>query len=68
MEAKHIVKLHNKKLISSNNQVILSCNCRRNEDCPVKGICRANDVVYKFFASATSFPNKVYLGTAQGKF
>ena len=26
------------------------------------------DIVYKCIASATGFPNKIYLGTAQGEF
>ena len=30
--------------------------------------CRANDVVCKWITSATSFSNKLYLGTAQEKF
>ena len=64
----NIIKSHNKKLISSNNQITLPCNCRRKKECPLEGKCRANDVVYKCIASATDFPNKVYLGTAQGEF
>ena len=62
-----IMKLHNKKLISSNNQLILPCSCRKTEECPLEGKWRANDVVYKCIASATGFPNKFYLGTAQGE-
>ena len=62
----NIIKSHNEKLISSNNQIVLPCDCRRKEECPLEGKCRANDVVYKCIASATGFPNKVYLGTAQG--
>ena len=61
-------KLYNKKLICSNNQIILPCNCRKKKKCPLEGKCQANDVVYKCIASATGFLNKVYLGTAQGEF
>ena len=64
----NIIKSHNKKLISSNNQIILPCNCRKKEECPLEGKCRVNDVIYKCIASATGFPNKVYLGTAEGEF
>ena len=46
----NIVKLDNKKLISSNNQIILPCNYRRKEECPLEGKYRANDVVYKCIA------------------
>ena len=61
----NITKSHNKKLINSNNQIILPCNCRKKEDCPLEGKFRVNDVIYKCIASATGFPNKVYLGTAE---
>ena len=54
----NIIKLHNKKLISSNNQIILPCNCRKKEECPLKGKCRANDIVYRCIASATGFPSR----------
>ena len=64
----NIIKSDNKKLISSNNQIILPCNCRRKEECPLEGKYRANDVVYKCIAWATGFPSKVYLETAQGEF
>ena len=63
----NIIKLRNKKLISSNNQIILPCNCRKKEECPLEGKCGVNGVVYKCIASATGFPNKVYLGAAQGE-
>ena len=64
----NIIKSDNKKLISSNNQIILPCNYRRKDECLLEGKCRANDVVYKCIASSTGFPNKIYLGTAQGEF
>ena len=57
-----------KKLISSINQIILTCNCRKKKECPLEGQCRAYDIVYKCIALATGFPNKVYLGTAHGEF
>ena len=58
----NITKSHNKYLISFNNQIILP-----KEECPLEGKSRANNVVYKCIASATGFPNKVYLGTVQGE-
>ena len=64
----NIIKSHNKKLISSNNQVILPCNCRKKKECQLEGKCKANDIIYKCIASATGFPYKVYLGTAERKF
>ena len=64
----NIIKSHNKRLISPNNQIILPCNCRKKEECPLEGKCRVNDVIYKCIPSATGFPNKVYLGTEEGEF
>ena len=54
----NIIKLYNKKPINSNNQIILPCNCRRKEDCPFQGKCRANDVVYKLLLQQLVFPIK----------
>ena len=63
----NIIKSYKKRLISSNNQIILPCNCRKKEECPLEEKCRVNDIVHKCIAPATGFPNKVYLGTAQGE-
>ena len=46
--------------------MILPCNCRKKEECPLEGKCSVNDIVYKCIASATGFLNKIYLGTVQG--
>ena len=47
---------------------MLPCNCRKKEASPLEGKCRANDIVYQCVALATGFPDKVYLGSAQGEF
>ena len=50
------IKSHNKKLIFL---IIRYYHARRREKkCPFEGKCRANYVVYKCIASATSFPIK----------
>ena len=64
----NIIKSPNKKRISSNNQIILPGNFRKKEECPLEGKCRANDIIYKCITSATGFPNKAELGTAQVEF
>ena len=46
--------------------MILPCNCRKKEECPLEGKCSVNDIVYKCIPSATGFLNKIYLGTVQG--
>ena len=55
-------------MISSNNQIILPYNCRKEEERPLEGKCRANNIVYKCIAATIGFPNKFYLETAQGEF
>ena len=64
----NIIKSNNKKLISSNNQIILPCNCRKKEECPLEEKCRPINIIYKCIPSATGFPKKVYLETSQGEF
>ena len=59
----NIIKSHNKNLISSNTQIILPCNFRKKEQCPLEGKSRANEIVYKCIASPAGFPNKVYSAT-----
>ena len=63
-----IIRLHNKKLINASMKNILPCNCRTKHECPLDGKCRAENVVYKCVASVDGYPNKVYLGTAEGDF
>ena len=41
---------------------------REKEECRLEGKCRVNAVIYKSIVSATGFPNKVHLGTAEGEF
>ena len=36
----------------------------QEEECPLDGKCRAENIVYKFVASADGYPHKVYLDTA----
>ena len=38
---------------------------QKKEQRPLEGKIRANDIIYKCTASATSYPNKVCLGNAQ---
>ena len=63
-----IIKSHNKKLINTSMKNILSCNCRKKHECSLYGKCRAENIVYKCVASIDGYPNKVYLGTAEGDF
>ena len=62
-----IIKSHNnKKLINASIKNTLPCNCRKKHEYPLDGKCRAENTVYKCAASVDGYPNKVYLGTAEG--
>ena len=63
-----IIKSHIKKLINTSIKNTLQCNCRKKHECPLDGKCRAENIVYKCVASLDWYPNKVYLGTAEGDF
>ena len=39
---------------------------RKQHKCPLDGKCRAGNIAYKCVASVNAYPNKVYLGTAEG--
>ena len=64
----NIIKSHNKKLINSNNHHAQPCNCRKEEDCPLEGKCRTENIIYKCVVSTPGHSDKVYLGTAEGDF
>ena len=64
----NIIKSYNKKLISSNNPILLPCNSRKKEECPLEEKCRVNDIISKCISSVSGFPNNVYLGTTPGEF
>ena len=63
-----IIKSHNKKPINAENKQTKDCNCRKKEECPLKGKCRSEDIIYKCVVTATGHPRKVHLGTAEGDF
>ena len=62
----NIMKSHNKKLINTPIKNNLPYNCRKKYECPFDGKWRAENIVYKCAASIHGYPNKVYLGTAEG--
>ena len=61
-----IIKLHNKNLINTSTKNILPCNCWKKHDRLFDCKCRTENIVYKCVASVDWYPNKVYLGTAEG--
>ena len=65
-----IIKSCNKNLINTTMKNILPCNCREKHQCPLEMVykCRTENMVYKCIASVDGYPNKVFLGTAEGNF
>ena len=63
-----IIKSHNKKLTSTENKQTKKCKCRKKEKCLLEGECRSEDIMYKCVVTATGYPRKLYLVTAEGDF
>ena len=62
-----IIKAHNRKIIQKNPEPSKACNCRKPEECPMKGKCLSSQVVYK--ATVNSEDASVsYVGLAGGTF
>ena len=55
-----IIKRHNKKLKSRKGQKTADCNCRRKQECPMQGKCRAESSLYKHVAKSNNNPPKTY--------
>ena len=44
------------------------CNYRKKEEYPLEYKCRSKFITYKYVVTATGYPQKFYLGTAEGNF
>ena len=64
------IKAHNAKIMNNikpqSNQI--SCNCRKKEDCPLKGECLIDSVVYRGKITSQQKPETNYIGMTQGPF
>ena len=68
-----IIRSHNDKIIkqSQNNEndpvKVNSCNCRKSSECPLKGKCKIESIVYK---ATVTYENteKIYIGLSGGSF
>ena len=61
-----IIKRHNKKLTSRKEQKTADCNCRRKQECPMQGKCRAESSLYKCVAKSNNIPPKTYSDISEG--
>ena len=62
-----IIKTHNAKVLSKRAEESRECNCRKKAECPLKGKCLTNCVVYKAEVS-TDEGKRVYYGSCMGSF
>ena len=63
---KSTISSHNKKTISNAaqpNQEQQNCNCRKREQCPLKGNCQQKDVIYQATVR-TDTTKETYVGLA----
>ena len=59
-----IIKRHNKKLTSREEQNTADFNRRRKQECPMQG--RIESSLYKCVAISNNIPPKTYVGTSEG--
>ena len=64
----NILKGHNNKLTNTEVRQQLACNCRVKSDCPLKGNCRKEGIVYKCTAWTIWQLKKLCLGLTEGEF
>ena len=66
-----IITAHNKKILHENNQQEKNkekkCNCRKKEECPLKGNCLVESVIYKATLK-TEKENFEYIGSTEKAF
>ena len=66
-----IITAHNKKILHENNQqennIERKCNCRKKEECPLKGNCLVESVIYKATLK-TEKENFEYIGATEKAF
>ena len=61
------IKSHNNQLLRTDTEDKRSCNCRKNDTCPVEGQCLEEGIIYEATVK-TSSDEKKYLGLAEGTF
>ena len=69
MKTLTVITANNKKLFNIVNiNIAPPCSYRIKNKCPLNGKCRTRNILYKYMASTSKKPEKVYLGTAAGDF
>ena len=65
---KSIIQSHNRKASSKAPTNHLACNCRKKNECPLKGDCRKESVIYKCEVTAPNLEKKAYIGLTEKQF
>ena len=65
----NIIKKHNQKILNKDDQQITHnpCNCRKKDNCPLEGECRASNIIYKATIKS-QHEQKIYYGLCEGEF
>ena len=64
------IKSHNAKIINKTEPQVnrITCNCRKREECPLKGKCLTDSVVYRGKITNHQKPETNYIGMTEGPF
>ena len=67
---KNIINTHNKKIINLPKDIVRTCNCIRKQQCPLKGKCLTNNVLYQASITANEeYPKtRIYYGVSETTF
>ena len=66
-----VVKAHNKKILTTNDQKKEPCNCQKSRICPmgrIDGGCQASEIVYEADVIETNAPKMTYYGQTMRPF
>ena len=66
-----IISSHNKKVLNTKQSTSLqkTCNCRRNNECPLNGKCLVNSIIYKCHVKSSENDEGVhYIGLTEKSF
>ena len=61
------IKSHNNQLLKSETEDKRTCNCRKNDICPVEGHCLDEGIIYEATIKSDS-EEKKYVGLTEGSF
>ena len=63
----NILSKHNKQILNKSETLSKGCNCRIRANCPLKGDCQVENVIYKT-KIRTNNDTRFYIGSTEGSF